>query len=143
MATLNRDAARAMNEGKVHAATDVTGFGLLGHLREMLRDGGIGARLMVSSIPALDGARELAAEGVVPGGTCKNLEAARGDLSSAAGVEEADRLLLADAQTSGGLLVATDPDSADRLVERLREVGTPAAAIVGEIVDSPGIQIEP
>jgi selenide,water dikinase len=143
MSALNRDAARIMVESGAHAATDVTGYGLLGHLGEMLRGGGIGARLSAASVPALPRARELAAEGVVPGGTCKNLDAALPELEVAAGVTEADRLLLADAQTSGGLLIAIAPGACARLVDRLKGARAPAAAVVGEITDSPGIRIDP
>jgi selenide,water dikinase len=143
MATLNRDAATAMNEIGASAATDITGFGLLGHLSEMLRDPGIGARLSAGAMPILAGARELAEGGVAPGGTRKNLLATHDATSWAEGLSEADRLLLADAQTSGGLLIAVPEDRAERLLSRLRELGTPAAAVVGEITGSSGIRIEP
>jgi len=143
MATLNRDAAVAMNEVGASAATDITGFGLLGHLSEMLRDPAIGARLSVGSLPVLAGARKLAEAGVAPGGTRKNLLATADVTSWQEGLSEADRLLLADAQTSGGLLIAVPSDRVDRLVARLRELGTPAAAVIGQITGSPGIRIEP
>jgi selenide,water dikinase len=143
MATLNRDAARAMTEVGVHAATDVTGFGLLGHLAEMLRGASIGARLWVDAIPFFAGARELAAAGAVSGGSSKNLAAAAATTRFADAVAEGDRIVLADAQTSGGLLVAVAPEKCDRLVARLRELGTPAAAVVGEVVGGPGITVEP
>ena len=142
MSTLNRDAARVLAEFDVRAATDVTGFGLLGHLREMLREGSIGARLAASAVPLLDGARELAEDGVAPGGTRKNLAAAAEDLLNAGEVSEIVQLLLADAQTSGGLLLAVSPEEAGGLRRRLEELGTPAAADVGEITDAPGIRIE-
>jgi len=143
MATLNREAATAMNEVGASAATDITGFGLLGHLSEMLRDPGIGARLSAGSMPVLAGARELAEAGVAPGGTRKNLLATADVTSWQEGLSEADRLLLADAQTSGGLLIAVREDRTDRLLGRLRELGTPAAAVVGEITGPSGIRIEP
>ena len=143
MTTLNREAAVAMNEVGASAATDITGFGLLGHLSEMLRDPAIGARLSVGSLPVLAGARELAEAGVAPGGTRKNLLATADVTSWQEGLSEADRLLLADAQTSGGLLIAVPSDRVDRLVARLRELGTPAAAVIGQITGSPGIRIEP
>ncbi|MCA9751960.1 MAG: selenide, water dikinase SelD [Gemmatimonadetes bacterium] len=143
MSTLNRDAATAMMEVGAHAATDVTGFGLLGHLLEMLQASAAGARLSLSAIPFLDRAHELAAAGAVPGGTKKNLLAAGPDTVFAEGVSDTDRLLVADAQTSGGLLIAVAADRADRLVRRLQELGTPAAAVIGEITEDPGIRIEP
>jgi selenide,water dikinase len=143
METLNRGAAEAMLEGEVHAATDITGFGLLGHLLEMLRDSGLGARLSASTFPVLEGARELAEEGIVPGGTCRNLASAASGTRIHERVSEADRLIAADAQTSGGLLIAVPSTERDVLVRRLKKRGTPAAAIIGEIVDSPGIELEP
>jgi len=142
MTTLNRGAAEAATECGARAATDVTGFGLLGHLGEMLRDDRIGARLSVSAVPLLDRAKDLAADGVAPGGTRKNLDAVASNLTVADGVPEADRLLLADAQTSGGLLIAIAPEATDRLLARLEDAKTPAAAVIGEITDSAGVRIE-
>ena len=89
----------------VRAATDVTGFGLLGHLFKLLRASGVGAELDVAGVPALEGARQALAEGFVSGGTRRNLDWVRPHLDLGAGVSEDDLLLLADAQTSGGLLV--------------------------------------
>jgi selenide,water dikinase len=123
MSTLNRDACRAMNEVGVNAATDVTGFGLLGHLHQMLRVDGLGARIAAREVPLLDGARELAAKGAIAGGSKKNAAAAAAHTRFANGIAEADRTLLADAQTSGGLLMAVAPEKADALVARLRELG--------------------
>jgi len=142
MATLNRDASLGAIELGARAMTDVTGYGLLGHLSEMLRGGPAGALLHASRVPLLAGARDLAAAGVAPGGTRKNLDGVAGILSCADGVSETDRILLADAQTSGGLLVALPPDRAERLVERLRAAGGLATSVIGEITDSPGIRIE-
>jgi selenide,water dikinase len=107
----------------------------------MLRAGGVGARLSLAGVPRFAGARELAREGVVPGGTRKNLAGVEGMTEWGAGVEEADRLLLADAQTSGGLLIAVPSAARDRLIGRLRELGTPAAALVGEITASRGLHV--
>jgi selenide,water dikinase len=142
MTTLNRDASRLAIELGARSMTDVTGYGLLGHLAEMLRSGTEGASLRVSNVPLLARARELAEAGVAPGGTRKNLAGVAGILSSGSGVSEADQLLLADAQTSGGLLVALPAEKAEALVARLRDAGAPPAAVVGEITDSPGIRIE-
>ncbi len=142
MATLNRDACRVMLEAGATAATDVTGYGLLGHLGEMLRAGGVGARLTMGAIPLLDGARALAADGVVPGGTRKNLAAAAADTAWGNGLTDVDRLLLADAQTSGGLLFAAPPAEQDRILRRLKELGTPAAAAVGVVTEGPGLVVE-
>jgi len=143
MSALNADAARAMVERGAHAATDVTGFGLLGHLSEMLRASDAGAELSFGAVPLLDGAADLASEDVAPGGTRKNLTAVAGICDWSQDLGAAARLLLADAQTSGGLLIAVAPERADPLLERLRELGTPAAARIGEITSGPGIRITP
>jgi selenide,water dikinase len=129
--------------GRPTAATDVTGYGLLGHLHEMLRASSVGARLSLASIPALDGARDLAVAGAIPGGTRRNLLAVQDHCRWSPEAGEADRLLLADAQTSGGLLIATPPEAAEALLERLSELGTPSAALVGEITDGREIVIDP
>lgn len=142
MSMLNRDACRAMNEIGVHAATDVTGFGLLGHLAEMLRGASIGARLKLGAIPFFEGARDAAEKGAIPGGSRRNFEAAGATTRFATGIPEADRLLLADAQTSGGLLMAVAPEKKDRMVARLKELGTLAAAVVGEVTAVEGIEVE-
>ncbi len=105
MTTLNRDAARVAVETGLRAATDVTGFGLLGHLHKMARASGVTAVIDVNKVRYVDGAREAAAEGYVSGGTRRNLDWVRPHLEAAA-YDENEQLLLADAQTSGGLLVA-------------------------------------
>lgn len=133
MAALNRGAAEAALEVEIHACTDITGFGFLWHLREMLGEGGIGARIRVADVPILAGARELAAEGVVPGGTYRNRQAIEGILNVEDGVSEDDQIILSDAQTSGGLLLAVAPDDCDRLVEALQARNVPIAAVVGEL----------
>jgi selenide,water dikinase len=137
MTTLNAGAASAMAEleGAVHAATDVTGYGLLGHLQAMLAASGVEARVRVASVPVFDGVRALIEQGVVPGGTKRNLTASDDYTTWARSRNEVDRLLLADAQTSGGLLIAVDPSRTDDLIAALRANNTPAAAVIGEVVD--------
>jgi len=132
MATLNRDASRAMTEVGVSAATDVTGFGLLGHLHEMTRAAQVKARIRLSEVPILEEAWALAREGVIPGGTDRNRTALEGAVTWD-GVGEDGRVLLCDAQTSGGLLMAVPADRLDRLLHALRGGGVPVAAVVGEI----------
>lgn len=105
MVTLNRAAAQSASEAGVRAATDVTGFGLLGHLYKMCRASGVGARLDASAVPLIEGAREALRDGYISGGTRRNLEWVREHLSPAPGLSEEDLLTLADAQTSGGLLI--------------------------------------
>jgi selenide,water dikinase len=133
MATLNRGASEAMLEVGVSAATDVTGYGLLGHLRNMLRSSGVGARIDAGAVPALEGVRELIEAGHIPGGTRRNLTDVAPDVDFGH-VDETTRVLLADAQTSGGLLIAVPPDRVDALVAALSG-RSPAAAVVGEVVD--------
>ncbi|HEY1157834.1 MAG TPA: selenide, water dikinase SelD [Arthrobacter sp.] len=105
MAALNRDAADAAVAAGIRAATDVTGFGLLGHLHKMVRASEVGAVIDLKAVPLIEGARAALRDGYVSGGTRRNLDWVRPHLGAAAGVTEDDLLLLADAQTSGGLLV--------------------------------------
>ena len=118
MGTLNRGAAAAMVDVGVEAATDVTGFGLVGHLLEML-EGSLSAELVFDSIPLLLEAIELAGTGVLPGGSKRNLDA-MGDRVDTKGLDDARRAVLFDAQTSGGLLIAVDPARTDALHEALQ-----------------------
>jgi selenide,water dikinase len=139
MITLNRDAAEAMLQVGVSAATDVTGFGLLGHLSSMLRASGVSARIHASKVPLLPEARELATAGHLPGGTKRNRADCESCVSWETAVDETTRMLLTDAQTSGGLLIATPRERADALIAELKRAGTLAATRVGEIHNgSPG-----
>lgn len=137
MTTLNDGAARAALEVGVSAATDVTGFGLLGHLGNLLEASGVGAELAFETVPLLAHAWNLASRGVVPGGTQRNLEAAAG-VEWGDDLQLADRLLLADAQTSGGLLLAVPQENEAALLDALRAAGTPVAAVVGRLTKEPG-----
>lgn len=121
MTTLNRDAAQAMVAAGASAATDVTGYGLIGHLLEMCEGSGAGAEISVSRVPVLAGAREYLARGFRPSGTMRNVKtfANRVRLS----VSEAEYTLMCDAQTSGGLLIAMAPDQAANFESRMRESG--------------------
>ena len=141
MATLNRAGSTAMNEVGVHAATDVTGFGLLGHLGEMVNGSGVGARIWLDRVPVLDVAWEFARQGVVPGGTRRNFDHVREFTTFAPEIDESAQLMLADAQTSGGLLIAVAPERADALEAALRGAGTLAVARIGEVVAEPGITV--
>jgi len=142
MSTLNKAAAEVMVQVGVHAATDVTGFGLLGHLYELTRASRVGARLSFRQVPVLPEVWDLARAGLVPGGTKRNLkflmdsEAVRW----AAAFEEVERLVLADAQTSGGLLIAVPKGRSARLLERLEKAQVPAARI-GELTEDPSGRI--
>jgi selenide,water dikinase len=134
MTTLNAGAARAMLGVGVHAATDVTGFGLLGHLRTLLEASGAAAELRAAAVPLLPRAREAAERGAVPGGTERNMAGVADAVHFAAGVDQATRLLFADAQTSGGLLIAVPAERADALVAALGRERTPVAAVIGRVV---------
>lgn len=139
MKTLNKDASLAMTEVGVDACTDVTGFGLLGHLWEMCSASGLGARISLSAIPVLAEAWDIASEGIIPGGAYSNREYVLSDVSFDAGIDDTAQLVISDPQTSGGLLIAVPADKADRLVEALNRVRTPVAARIGEIIeDLPG-----
>jgi len=133
MATLNRAAAEAVAEVGAHACTDVTGFGLLGHLGEMATGSRVDVRLLAQAVPTLPAARELAAADVVPGGTLSNLDYVSGRVTFAPGVSRVVQLLLADAQTSGGLLVSLPSDRADALLGALRARGVAEARSVGRV----------
>lgn len=141
MATLNRAASEAMLTVHPRAATDVTGYGLLGHLGEMVSGSGVGAFVDLDRVPVLPEAWLLAREGVVPGGTVRNLAALEERVVWGPGIEEAERLVLADAQTSGGLLVAVAPEEASALRDALVRFGAPVAAEIGTIVEGDRIVV--
>ena len=135
MCTLNRGAGESMAAIGVSAATDVTGFGLLGHLREMTAGSGVAAEISFASVPLIDGAAALAEAGCVPGGSQDNLAflQSTGIVIWDGGLGEAQQLLLADAQTSGGLLIAVPEERLQALLAALRGAGTLAQAVVGRI----------
>ncbi len=147
MKQLNRAAAQVYTRHTkaVHALTDVTGFGLLGHLDSAMRGSKTRARIDAAAVAVLPGVRELAREGVVPGGTKANLQfvAERGTFPEQ--MTEPDRLVLADAQTNGGLLAAVAPNAAEKILKDLARAGAPARAI-GEVVrlrrgEVPGVDV--
>ena len=133
MTALNDGAARAALKVGVSAATDVTGFGLLGHLTGILEASKVAAEVAFDRLPLLPHAKNLASRGVVPGGTQRNLEAAD-QVEWAADLSPADRYLCVDAQTSGGLLLVVPAENEASLLAALAEEHTPAAAVIGRIV---------
>ena len=133
MRELNRAGGEAMVEAGVKSATDVTGFGLAGHLLGMLRASGVSARLRMADVPLLPGTRELAERGVVPGGTRNNLDAFDGAMACDDGVSLEDKLILCDAQTSGGLLIASPPDATAGILAGLERRGA-SGAVIGRVV---------
>ena len=144
MTTLNRAAAEAMLRAGASAATDVTGFGLLGHLREMARGSRLAAVVRASAVPLLPTALELAERGILPGGSKRNFDDVADAVHWADEVPEPLRRLLCDAQTSGGLLIAIAPDRAPGLLAELRAAGLTAAEI-GRLEEGPAgaIAVEP
>lgn len=140
MTELIRDAVDAGIAVGARSGTDVTGYGLIGHLAEVASASGVGARIDHRQVPELPGARRLAEEGVLAGGSRRNLQAAEATVDFG-NVEQADRILLCDAQTSGGLLLAIPQDRVDDLVSALGEAGASAAAVIGEFTEGPGISV--
>ncbi|MCX6280945.1 MAG: selenide, water dikinase SelD [Bacteroidetes bacterium] len=134
MCELNKKPAELLMKYKVHACTDVTGFGLLGHLKEMLSAGGLSAEILWQQVPLLKMAWAYAVAGMIPGGTVNNLEFASSMLDTDPGVPEMVKLLLADAQTSGGLLVALCPQQAAEAVSEFAKEGIHGVAIIGKII---------
>jgi selenide, water dikinase len=128
MCTLNDRAGAAALAAGVHAGTDVTGFGFAGHLHKMLAASGVGAEIELAALPVIDGVRDLIDEGFVPGGTLRNLEFV-GDFI--VGGNDADRWLIADPQTSGGLLVSCPADKVAKFL-----VDIPGSVVVGEVTSS-------
>lgn len=135
MKRLNRGASSALVEAGAHAVTDVTGFGLLGHLRSLASASGVSAQVHPERVPFIPAALEYARAGLVAGGTRSNLSFLDGWVQYDESVPDELRLLLCDAQTSGGLLAAVDPGGLQPLIEGLEASGEPCAAVVGRIVE--------
>jgi selenide,water dikinase len=147
MKQLNRGAGEvyARHWKSVHALTDITGFGLLGHLDSAMRASGTRARLEAGAVRVLAGVRELALQDVVPGGTKANLAFVSERATFPAAMDTADQLILADAQTNGGMLAAVEAKGAARILRALASAGA-TAAIIGEVVrpgrgEKPGVDI--
>lgn len=134
MKTLNRAASEAMIEMGVKGATDVTGFGLLGHLHEMLHSSGLSCRLYFSDIPVIPGVKD-AARFSIPAGTRANLRYMEGKIEWDGDITETEKLILADAQTSGGLLMAVPPDNTERLLAGLALRGVETRAVIGCVTE--------
>jgi selenide,water dikinase len=140
MTTLNATASRAMLAANAHAATDVTGYGLLGHSGEMMRASGVRLRLRASAIPILPHVREMLAAGIAPGGTRENARQHAAFTEFAADIDDDTRAILSDAQTSGGLLIALAPEDVPALRTMLLASGALAAEI-GSIEAGTGIVV--
>ncbi len=140
MKSLNKAASEAMVEFGVTGATDITGFGLLGHLHEMLHRSCVSGRIRLSSVPVIPGVRELAKSGV-PGGTRANLTYVNDKTVWGEGISEDEKMLLADAQTSGGLLIAVSHDKLEALLAGLQARGVETRAMIGEVIPGEGGKI--
>jgi len=140
MAMLNKMAAELMQEIGVHACTDVTGFGLLGHACEMIQNGNIGLEIDHKTIPILPKAPEYARTGLVPAGTYRNRDF-RASMVEFKNVPEWTSDILFDPQTSGGLLISVSPEKAGILLSKLHNEGVPEAVVVGTIVAKPAGKI--
>ena len=134
MATLNKSAAKVMNQFNVHACTDITGFGLLGHLTEMATESHQALTIRKDDVPVLPRVRDLAEQGAIPGGSRNNLNHVKNVVHFENDCDEIDQLILADAVTSGGLLMAVSPLDASALLESLKLSGIDAK-LIGEVSD--------
>jgi selenide, water dikinase len=134
MATLNKTAAEIMETYDVHACTDVTGFGLLGHASEMAKGSHAGIRIIKDQVPILERVRELAEAGAVPGGTKNNFAHLEGSVTYSETMDQIDQWILCDAVTSGGLLIAVAGDEAESLLEELKNAGV-EAGLIGEVTE--------
>lgn len=138
MMALNRDASRAMVSAEAHAATDITGFGLLGHLADLCRASRVSAGIRFSAVPLLPFAMKYVRAGYVPAGTVTNLESARDGVDMAQ-IDEDAQLLLTDPQTSGGILICLDPSRLDTF--RQAATSSMLTAVIGAIEEGPAGQI--
>ncbi len=134
MAALNKQAAELMLQADTHACTDVTGFGLMGHLSAMAAAGRVDVEVFWDDVPLLPGVLQCAADNILPGAVERNKESSGGALAASDGLEPAALDILFDAQTSGGLLIAVAESDAAELVARLRAAGSPEAAVIGRVV---------
>ena len=138
MGVLNKGASEAMIEVGVHSATDITGYGLVGHTSEMARGSGVGIQLSLDAVPIIPGTLELLERGIVPGGTHRNLAGVSDSVEWDAALTANQKLLMCDAQTSGGLLISVAAEKCNELVAALNAANTPSAVVVGDVTDGPG-----
>ncbi|MFD1037369.1 selenide, water dikinase SelD [Virgibacillus byunsanensis] len=134
MSTLNKTTAEVMENYHVHACTDVTGFGLLGHAFEMAKGSNVGLHIYKEKVPVLPRVRELAEAGAIPGGTKNNFAHLQGDVTFHNAIDQIDQYILCDAVTSGGLLISIADDEAEDLLSNLQKAGV-EAAVIGEVTE--------
>ena len=133
MTLLNKGAAEAMNSIGVHACTDITGYGLLGHLLEMCKGSNVSVTLEFNEIPLIQGVYELAQKGFIPGGTKRNLDYVSSQVNFSKNISQEQQYILADAQTSGGLLISVPQEKADELVKILNINKCLSSSIIGKV----------
>lgn len=138
MAALNKNAAEAMAEVGVNGCTDITGFGLLGHASEMARGSQVSMTIWSGLVPVLKGVREYIRMGIVPAGTRGNLKYISQYVDFEADILEEDKLILADATTSGGLLISVPGEKSQQLMKELADRGVNTAAVVGQVSEGVG-----
>ncbi len=137
MSTLNRRASEVMQSIGVHACTDITGFGLLGHASEMIENTDIGMIVYANTVPFFPEAMKLAEMGLIPAGLYRNRDFRKGMVEFEPGVSTFQNDILFDPQTSGGLLMAVPPDKVNRMLDELHSAGVTNATLIGEIIDNP------
>lgn len=141
MAALNRNASEIMRHYPVHGCTDITGFGLLGHLAEMVTGSGCSVSISAESIPVIPEASEYAAMGLIPAGAHRNREFREPMVEMSPSVDRALRYILFDPQTSGGLLIGVERESSDALLDELKQKEMSQSAIIGEVLPGPDERI--
>ena len=137
MSSLNHNASDVMTKIGANACTDITGYGLIGHLGSILEASSVGAKLTLSDIPMIDGISGLLKQGIAPGGTHNNLLSSQDLVNWSSGISQESKLSLCDAQTSGGLLMSVPSSKSDDMMRELLQAGVPTIAIIGEIVEGP------
>ncbi len=121
----------------IHGLTDITGFGLIGHLTEMLTKNNLGAELWINDVPLIDGLDKYISSGMIPGGTLKNKEIYSCSVETKQGIPSEQEIVLYDAQTSGGLLLSISPEQAEKAKELLSQQGFTSSQIIGKVIKIP------
>jgi selenide,water dikinase len=142
MTFLNKSASEAMLSVGINACTDITGYGLLGHLCELVCASKVGAKIFLSKVPVIDFAWELAKRKIVPGGTLANLSFIEQKVDWEGEITEEAKLILSDAQTSGGLLISVPKEKEKKLLDRLISKGVPNPVAIGEIIEDKRCRIQ-
>ena len=137
MSSLNHAASHVMTKIGANACTDITGYGLIGHLGSMLQASSVGATLKLSNIPMIKGLSGLLKQGIAPQGTYRNLLSSQDLVSWANDISEESKISLCDAQTSGGLLMSVSASKSNEMVSELQKAGVSTIAIIGEIIEEP------